>query len=56
MFPFQVIRFLEVGLALDYHESFPGSRQAFEPSEIMWDVDPGPLKERALQIEQGAQN
>lgn len=49
----QVVRFLEVGIVLD-HEKFPEFRHVFEPSEIMWDIDPTPLKQRALEIEQGA--
>ena len=32
---------------------FPGFRQAFEPAQISWDIDPAPLKQRAVDIEKG---
>ena len=32
---------------------FPGFRHAFEPAQIPWDIDPAPLKQRAVDIEKG---
>lgn len=48
----KVARFLEVGVVLDYG-SFQGFRGAFDPAEIMWDIDPRPIVERARSIETG---
>lgn len=43
-----------MGLELDWQQSFPEFRQVFESNEIMWDIDPEPLKQRAQTIEKDA--
>lgn len=48
----KVARFLEVGVVLDYH-LFAGFRVAFEPAEILWDIAPEPIIERAQAIQTG---
>ena len=48
----KVARFLEIGVVLDYG-SFQGFRDAFDPAEILWDTDPGPIMERARATETG---
>eukprot|EP00903_Cladosiphon_okamuranus_P010130 g9593.t1 len=47
----RVARFLEVGVVLD-SARFPGMRVAFDPSEIMWDVDSEPIIQRAKDLEE----
>lgn len=49
---YKIARFLGGGIALDW-EQFPGFRQAFEPADISWDVDTTPLRQKAIDIEQG---
>ena len=48
----QIAHFLGVGVVLDSN-IFPGFRHAFEPAQIPWDIDPAPLKQRAVDIEKG---
>ncbi|CAM9748754.1 unnamed protein product [Ascophyllum nodosum] len=50
-----VSNFLGVSMVLD-SKIFPGFRQAFEPAQISWDIDPAPLKQRAVDIEKGRSN
>ncbi|CAN0529571.1 unnamed protein product [Ectocarpus sp. 12 AP-2014] len=47
----RVARFLEVGVVLG-SVRFPGMRVAFDPSDIMWDVDSEPVIQSAKDIEQ----
>ena len=49
----KMARLLEVGVVLEY-SAFPGFRLAFNPSDIMWDVNSEQIMERAREIEQGA--
>lgn len=51
----QAVRFLEVGLVLDWGR-FPGFRAAFDPSSIEWEQHPINISQRADEISRGMRN
>lgn len=50
----KVVRLLELGLVLDWRDSFPGFGEAFEAADITWNVDPDPWWHKASEeVEKG---
>ena len=47
------VRLLELGLVITWGR-FPGFRQAFDPADINWGLDPVPFKQKIDDINGGA--
>lgn len=48
----KLVRLLDLGLILTWSK-FPGFREAFDPAEINWSVDPAPFTEPTINMETG---
>eukprot|EP00903_Cladosiphon_okamuranus_P009201 g8787.t1 len=48
----EICRWLELGLVVDWR-GFRGFREAFDPGELAWDIDPAPFRLRAIEISRG---